>query len=236
MRLRVRSNAEEADRADARPRRRVEARASARRRPIATAALSLLALLASLPLVAPFAEFSRDAIASSEVWRLLTGHLSHWSLPHLAWDLGAFAVLASMIERQSRRRLLWLCGATALAVSASVAFGHPHLTHYRGLSGIDSALFASVATALVFEALRARRRGDLLLALGMFAGFGAKLAAEATTGSALFVASSDEVALVSAAHVVGAGAGLVDGLLASWRPRARHEPTRGDPHPASFPS
>ncbi len=47
-------------------------------------------------------EFDRTAISAGQIWRLATGHFTHWNADHMAWDVMMFAVLGAMIERHNR--------------------------------------------------------------------------------------------------------------------------------------
>src|SRR5688572_1284240 len=64
--------------------------------------------------------YSRTGLLTGEVWRLMTGHLVHFSFAHLAGNLLAFAALAMLIELQQGGRLLGML-LLFLSVLASVA-------------------------------------------------------------------------------------------------------------------
>lgn len=46
-------------------------------------------------------QYDRRAVLDGELWRLLTGNLVHWSLPHFTLDLGAFFIVGLLWERHS---------------------------------------------------------------------------------------------------------------------------------------
>ena len=179
--------------------------------PIATAALTLLAIGIWLVTGASeLLEYRRGAIASGEFWRAITGHLTHWNADHLLWDAVMFAVLGALVERTSRRAFLATCAVSAAAISATLWFCRPGLELYRGLSGIDSALFVFQAGWLVREALRERRCVAALLPTVALAGFAAKIGYELATGATLFVDSAAAgFAPLPLAHVIGAAVGLL---------------------------
>lgn len=145
----------------------------------------------------------RPELAVSQPWRLLTCHLAHWSEQHLAWDLLVFLALAPLLPP---RRLLRLLPAAALLISLGVLLLRPDLAAYRGLSGLDSALFAALALDL------ARRKPWLDRALGFLALalFAAKIAAEMASGEAIFAAGP--FVPVPLAHVLGLLAALAASL------------------------
>jgi rhomboid family GlyGly-CTERM serine protease len=179
--------------------------------------LCVLALAAFPAVPAELLQYDRSAIRAGEWWRLLTGHLTHWSFDHLAWDVATFAVLGFFCERRSRRRFLTCVLGSSALISAAVWLLRPDLAHYRGLSGIDSALFVLLATTLLRAALRTR---DHLTALATTAGLAASAAKttwELATGAALFVnASSAGFEPLPLAHLIGGAAGL---LVALWPSR-----------------
>lgn len=165
--------------------------------------MPLTSLLLFLPVLAPAAwlELDREAVARGEVWRLITGHWTHWTPDHLLWDSLAFLVLAVLCEtRISRARLVAAVLGSALAVSAGVWFALPEIGRYRGLSGIDSALFVLLAASL-----RSPLGG---LALAAFLG---KSAWEVWTGATLFTAAGSFVP-VPLAHLIGGACGLCIGI------------------------
>ena len=150
-------------------------------------------------------QFDRAAIATGQGWRLLTGHLTHWNLDHLFWDLLMFIVLGCVVEIQSRRRLVGLCLGSALAISGFTWFGSSGLETYRGLSGIDTALFVSVAISIASAAVARRQWVRALVSATLLVGLTGKLLFESITGSTMFVdsATSGFVVLVEA-HLLGA--------------------------------
>lgn len=141
-------------------------------------------------------------------WSILTGHLTHWTFEQLAWDAIVFAGLAVACLRQQaaapRTRLAFHATllASAVIVPVAVTLASPQITEYRGLSGIDSALFA-----LLLVQTRSR------LALPLAVGFVAKLTYEQWTGGTVFASSlGNDVVSVPVAHAAGACVGVIVGL------------------------
>jgi rhomboid family GlyGly-CTERM serine protease len=176
-----------------------------------TLSLGILAVvIAGVPSAAEMLQLDRAALQAGELWRLATCHVTHWNAEHLQWDLAMFLVLGTMCELRNARRM-WLCTVLATAcVSGLVFFMFPGIAAYRGLSGIDTALF----TLLAFDLLRdARHQHSWLLAAatgGLLFGFIAKTTYEAVTGQALFVDqhSAGFVVLVWD-HVIASAVGAV---------------------------
>ena len=118
--------------------------------PWASLLLALSVVLLHLtPQLTAWATFDRTAIASGQLWRLVTGHWTHWSGEHLVWDLLVFAVVGGALELRGGRRVFLLCAVlSALLISAGVWVLQPDMVEYRGLSGIDCALVTLVAVDL----------------------------------------------------------------------------------------
>jgi rhomboid family GlyGly-CTERM serine protease len=166
-------------------------------------------LLASTSGLAPLVEFSRKAIMQGELWRLFTGHLSHWSLDHLQWDLASFVLLGAIAERNGRTRFIALVAASALAISIGLLVAQPDLDFYRGLSGVDSALFVLVCASALRTSLCSRDRLGTALTITLLAGFIGKVGLEAISGRPLFMAEDPGAALVWLAHASGGAAGCL---------------------------
>lgn len=187
---------------------------SLRNFPILTVVLSFVALaVGAIPGADAALQFDRSAIVAHEWWRGMAGHWTHWNADHLVWDLMVFAVFGALLERRSRRAFSAVIAGAALSISAALWFAAPQFQFYRGLSGIDSALFAAFFALLLREAWR--ERSLLQAAVPAFAllGFVGKSAYELATGGMLFVAPNGAFTAVPLAHLVGAAVGAVSVLL-----------------------
>src|SRR5579863_6032427 len=123
------------------------------------ASLLLVLVAVSLQFATALAEqlqYDRGALASGQWWRLVTCHFVHWSSDHLFWDVLAFGVLAWISEKSNRRELLRCVALSAVLIPLTLYWVVPGLPTYRGLSGIDSALFALVATRMLRQAVAER--------------------------------------------------------------------------------
>ncbi len=167
------------------------------------------------PTLADQFQYDRAAIAAGELWRIVTCHLTHWSVDHLFWDATVLLVLGFLVERESRRALLACLGVSAVVIPICVWFCLPDLATYRGLSGIDSAVFLLLAVMLLRASLAADDRVWAMVTAAVVAGFVAKIGYEFATGATLFVDSTAAQMLpVPAAHVVGAILGAACGIRA----------------------
>lgn len=183
------------------------------RLPWLTVAIAVTAVaLHLLPSTAAWLQFDRTALAHGELWRLFTAHLVHFGGNHLAWDVAVFAALGFACERQSRTRCALALAFAAATITPAVWFAQPHFTFYRGLSGLDCALFGLLAASL----LRPRQPPATALGLLSLAGFAAKCLFELTTAHTVFAAGTG-YSPVPLAHLVG----LLAGCLAAFIPLSR---------------
>jgi hypothetical protein len=112
-----------------------------------------------------------------------------------------------------------LCLASALAISAGIAWWRKDIILCRGLSGIDTALFTYVAMWTLGHAIAEKNRLNGLAAGLLLMGFCGKLLYETLTGSALFANSTAAgFFVVVESHLIGAAIGMFAGLGTSpWR-------------------
>jgi rhomboid family GlyGly-CTERM serine protease len=168
-----------------------------------TTLLLTLATLAAALLDGSLFELQRGG----DAWRLVTCHFTHWTYEQLAWDALAFLGLGIACERRSRRAFHATLLASITLVPLAVLAFDPRVDAYRGLSGIDSALFALLIVST-------RDRVTALLGVA----FAGKIAFEVMSGGAVFAAGGFEV--VPIAHVAGAITGSVIGAAHPLRLRA----------------
>ena len=173
-----------------------------------------MALFASAtPLAAEAWEYNRESILHGEWSRLLTGHLTHWNFDHFVWDAATLLVLGVACVWRSVGRTVSALLGSAVAISASLVWLQPDVATYRGLSGLDSALFTLLAAMIWRESRRTGRWKLGTVAIAAALGFLAKAAYESATGATLFVdsANADFIPLASA-HLIGGVVGALVGL------------------------
>jgi rhomboid family GlyGly-CTERM serine protease len=187
---------------------------SAKRFPIASLLLVMLAVAVyAVPGAGEWLQYDRAALPKSECWRLLTSHFAHWSSNHLFWDALAFGVLGWLCERSGLVSFLRCVGISALLIPLTLWFALPQMATYRGLSGLDSALFALLATRVASQAASDKDWLKLSVAALVSGGFAAKISFELCTGTTLFVESAAAgLTPVPLAHVIGALVGIGCGL------------------------
>jgi rhomboid family GlyGly-CTERM serine protease len=90
--------------------------------------------------------YDRFAIASGQLWRLLTAHGVHLNAPHLLLNLVGLFLLAELLwDELPVLHGLGLILVSSAGISALLWWLHPELTWYAGMSGILHALWAGCA-------------------------------------------------------------------------------------------
>ena len=174
-----------------------------------------MALFASAtPLAAEAWEYNRESILHGEWSRLLTGHLTHWNFDHFVWDAATLLVLGVACVWRSVGRTVSALLGSAVAISASLVWLQPDVATYRGLSGLDSALFTLLAAMIWRESRRTGRWKLGTVAIAAALGFLAKAAYESATGATLFVDSANAGFIpLASAHLIGGAVGAIVGLM-----------------------
>lgn len=160
----------------------------------------------------PLLALTQSTLSEGELWRLWTGHFTHWTLEHLVWDLIVFGVVAGSVERKVPKKFWRILGIQAGIIGA-VMLAFTDYTEYRGLSGIDSGLFTWLCLhSLERSTTHARRIAAFsTVALLLFLG---KTLFECVTGQTLFVQDLGEgVSAAPLAHLSAAAAAIVGCLL-----------------------
>lgn len=166
----------------------------------------LAALLGAAFLLPPAPlEWSRNAIAGGEYWRLVTGHWVHMEPYHLLLNLGGLLITGMLFTRHPPL-LLW---AGFLIVSPVVVSGGllvfvPELAWYRGFSGCLHGL-------VVFTAMHnlVKEKSWSLMILGVVA---AKLALETVVSPITGENSLIGGVVIPQSHWLGAVTGLAAGI------------------------
>lgn len=158
-------------------------------------------------------QYDRDRVEAGELWRLLTSHWTHWSLEHLFWDTIVFIILLGWSLRLNPIRTGIMLGASSVAIPLGIYLFQSELVYYRGLSGLDAALFAGVAIHLARTVMKKGSPLEQVLVPLLMAGLGFKIMFEAFTGQAIFVTHmAPDVVVVPLAHIIGAGIGFITGF------------------------
>jgi rhomboid family GlyGly-CTERM serine protease len=154
--------------------------------------------------------YDRLAIADGEVWRLLSGHLTHLGWSHFVLNaIGLLLVCYLVAARFSGRCWLLITGIVIAGIDLGFWFLEPQLLWYVGLSGVLHGVLAAGAVSGIREGGL-----DYRLIAAFLAG---KLLYEQLLGP---LPGSEEAAggnVVVMAHLYGALSGAVAGWFFSFR-------------------
>ena len=174
-----------------------------KRLPYITTLLALFAVAIYLvPGATALFEFTRVGTGRQELWRWITGHFTHFGPEHLRWDLAVFVAFGMLGEFNNRRTFLLTIAAATVAIPAAVAVFQPQIESYRGLSGLDSALFGLIMSTELVDGWVRRQSFSVWLSGIACVGFGAKTVYEIVVGQPVFVESS-AFSPLPLAHLVG---------------------------------
>jgi rhomboid family GlyGly-CTERM serine protease len=161
--------------------------------------------------------FDRSAIAAGEVWRLLSGHLVHLGVSHLALNLAGLLLVWYLVGAAfSRMQWLIVLVADFVVVNLGLWFLQPQLAWYVGLSGILHGLLA----AGILGNLNTRRVDVLILGVALVA----KLIYEQLVGPLPGSEESTGGAVIVAAHFYGAIGGAIGAGWIIYTSRPQNAP------------
>ncbi len=188
--------------------------------PRATVVITLATLLSScFPQIASWFTADFERVGMSALPSMVTCHLAHWSTEHLFWDLLMFVGLGWHLEKNLTKPYYITLIASSLLIPLGVQVMQPEITSYRGLSGIDTALFALLCTSKLASSYREGCQRSVALFLFLLLAMWGKLLFEFSTGGVMFV-RNDNFSPVPSAHLCGALIGMVVGGLA-WKRKMR---------------
>ena len=171
----------------------------------------LLSLLAIVPFVFPglgnFFEFQFADISLSNAHGVVSCNWLHWSASHLFWDLLMFYIVGRLCELSDRKAFIAVLLLSAPFIPLAIQIACPELGSYRGLSGIDTALFALLGTCRLRESiLKNDYQGVMVYGLLLAAMF-LKILYETITHDVLF-ADKSTFTPVALAHLTGSLIGI----------------------------
>lgn len=144
--------------------------------------------------------FDRDLVLRGEVWRVFTGHFVHCSFDHLFWDLAAFLIVGTYIEKQQPRQLIPALLFCCAVISFWLLTGISSISSYCGLSGALNGL-VFIAIVRHWEATRDK------ICIAILLGTLAKILYELIFRQTVFANLSLQA--VPEAHAVGFFAGIL---------------------------
>ncbi|WIO74944.1 rhombosortase [Porticoccaceae bacterium LTM1] len=93
--------------------------------------------------------FDRELIGDGQWYRLVTGHLAHFSDMHLWANVAVFCVALLFCYRLGDHHFGWVVLLSMVVITAMLWFFQSKLQVYGGLSGVVSALVGWLAVCLV---------------------------------------------------------------------------------------
>lgn len=183
--------------------------------PIWSLTLALLAcfIVPASPL-SQLLQFERSALAAGELWRLITCHWTHFNNEQLFWDVLAFVGFAAVCERQSRSAFFLCLLSAALVVPLAVWLTHPEILIYRGISGLDVALFLCAACTYFLDNFGRQKWLAAALAGMAITIFLGKTCFEFASQSTLFVQQNADFIPIPLAHLAGGLSGCLSAFAA----------------------
>ena len=170
--------------------------------------MAVAGLASSLPVARELLLFERPE--RTEAWRLLGTQLLHPNLATAVADLVLLTLGSLWLERRSRGAWLAVLTASALAVSASVAWAPSELRSYEGASGLAAGMLSA---ALLTHALGlAGGARAAFFALALLPTIKALLELAGWSWSSAHLPS--DVQVFVPAHLAGALAGLT--VAGAW--------------------
>ena len=157
-------------------------------------------------------QFDRTQISEGQIWRILSGHFTHWSTNHLFWDLLVFVILGSICEKINKKNYFACLILSTICISMGVLAFLPDMELYRGLSGIDSALFVLLMVEILKRKYKEKSFVWVFFIIFGFLCFIGKLLFEIISGSTIFVESSGVMVPVPLAHLIGGFAGILSSI------------------------
>jgi rhomboid family GlyGly-CTERM serine protease len=149
-------------------------------------------------------EWERVAILHGELWRLISGHVVHFSLSHAGADALGLAAMGLVAEPLTgSRRFALVLGGGALLMSLGLLALAPGLLEYRGASGLV-VLVAVLGGMLAWYRYRASRAMLACAALAL----ASKTLWEALAHAPAFSDLPAGVTIAWQAHLLGAVLGI----------------------------
>jgi rhomboid family GlyGly-CTERM serine protease len=164
--------------------------------------ITALIALFQLPAIQDLVLWNRHLIENGQLWRILTGNLTHTNSVHMLMNLTALWIV-SFLFKPSTTSFALILGFVSLCVGTGLLF--TPLGAYMGLSGSLHGIFAFYA---LLEALNGRK-SSWLLVLGIIGKVGYEQFYGAAESTANLIAA--EVAVD--AHLIGCLAGFLLSLV-----------------------
>jgi rhomboid family GlyGly-CTERM serine protease len=169
-----------------------------------TPLVGALACIAQWPAVGVHLALERSGLTSFEWWRVWTGHVTHFNLGHLAWNVVPLLIFGCWAERVAPSRTRVFYAIAPLLISGTLLLD-PRLDEYRGLSGVVMGLVALAALGQLRD-----DRGPRWVWAATLALLAGKLAWEFSHEAAVFASfrADENTRIVPLAHAAGVAAAV----------------------------
>lgn len=164
----------------------------------------LIGVIAQLPSLQPLLVWDRQAIINGELWRILTGNITHTNWVHLAMNAAAFVIISFIFRIHYHAK-----GYSLLIFIISVVIGlclfATSITWYAGFSGVLHGIFAWGC----IRDIQSKTKGGwllfvvLMIKIGWEQYFGGSISSEELIG----------VRVATEAHLIGAITGIISALI-----------------------
>ena len=151
--------------------------------------------------------YDRSAILSGELWRILTGNLTHADMNHLIINIVGLWILWLIFSNEQRKQYEMLIAIifTSIGTCTGLLLLEPQLKWYVGLSGALHGLFA----AGIIISFKSEPRFHLFMGLLLVT----KLAYEQFMGPLPGSEKTITVPVIVNSHLYGAISGVVVGFI-----------------------
>ena len=164
----------------------------------------IVGIIAQIPQLQPLLVWDRHAILDGQVWRILTGNITHTNWIHLSMNATAFVII-SFIFRAHFSALRYNLLILSLSLIIGVGLFATHISWYAGFSGVLHGLFAWGA----IRDIQTKAKGGWLLLVGLIV----KIGWEQCFGGSVSSAELIGVHVAIQAHLIGAISGAVIALI-----------------------
>ncbi|PST88900.1 rhombosortase [Photobacterium jeanii] len=163
-----------------------------------------MGILAQLPFIHPWLVWERQLILSGEVWRILTGNLTHTNWSHLVMNAFAFIIITFIFRAHiDVKRYSAVILITSLVIGSAIFASS--MQWYAGFSGVLHGLFGWGA----IQDIKAKTKGGRLMLLGLVA----KIGWEQYFGGSMSTESLIDARVATEAHFIGAICGCLLALV-----------------------
>ncbi|WP_232284283.1 rhombosortase [Photobacterium sp. SKA34] len=164
----------------------------------------IMMVIAQLPQCQPLLVWDRQDIINGELWRILSGNITHTNWVHLAMNASAFAIISYIFRAHFHAKSYSLL-ILILSFTIGIGLFATNITWYAGFSGVLHGIFAWGC----IRDIQSKTRGGWLLLLALII----KICWEQYFGGSV---SSEEligVRVATEAHFIGAITGILYALL-----------------------